>query len=260
MNALRGQAIFALVILDTLPRNRRILTIDFLEILEFIKRYFLWILAILLTAKLAWKQIFPTPRIDTHTIKQEYSNEEEWLTTKQLEILPNSNYRYKREYESDTLLLLRHQRYVFFSTKHGQDQFALEIRGRDLLNSLATFKIIQPNGSVIYTMSAPTIRALCPSTVTDPADQEDAVRSEIARFFDAPNFLMPALQDDERYDYTVHLRDTATFNELYYHNDYNGFMYHSFINHDERIKIAYSRILRKVIVYYRCCKAGNLAN
>ncbi|MEY4926640.1 MAG: hypothetical protein RI894_1076 [Bacteroidota bacterium] len=236
------------------------MTINVLKIFDFIKRYFLWIIAILLTVKLAWKQVFPPPRLSLHTIKQEYSNEEEWLTSSQLAILPHNNYRYKREYETDTLLLLRHQRYLFFSTKNGQDQFSLEIRGRDLLNSLATFKIIQPNGSVIYTMSAPTIRALCASTITDPAEQEDAVHAEIAHFFDAQNFLMPALQDEERYDATVHLRDTATFNELFYHNDYNGFMYHSFLNHDERIKIAYSRILKRIVVYYRCCRLGNLAN
>ena len=209
---------------------------------------------------MAWKQVFPPPRIELHTIKQEYSNEEEWLSDKELATLPNANYRYKREYDSDTMLLIRHQRYLFFSTKNGQDQFLLEVRGRDLLNATATFKIIQPNGSVIYTMTAPTKRAFCASNISGAAEQEDAVRSEIEHFLDAPNFIMPALQDNERYDPAVHLRDTAVFNELYYHNDFNGFMYHSFLNHDERIKIAYSRLLKKIVVYYRCCRASNLAN
>ena len=72
--------------------------------------------------------------------------------------------------------------------------------------------------------------------------------------------MTPALQDNERYDRNVHLRDTTVFNELYYHNDFNGFIYHDFAKHDERIKIAYSRLLRRVVVYYRCCKAGDLLN
>ena len=159
------------------------MTLNILETIDFIKRYFLWIIAILITMKMAWKQVFPPPRIELHTIKQEYSNEEEWLSDKELATLPNANYRYKREYDSDTMLLIRHQRYLFFSTKNGQDQFLLEVRGRDLLNATATFKIIQPNGSVIYTMTAPTKRAFCASNIVGAAEQEDAVRSEIEHFF-----------------------------------------------------------------------------
>ncbi len=213
-----------------------------------------------MTFHLAWKHWFPPPRIALHNIQHEDSHEEDWLEGVQLTPLPYSNYRFKREYETDTMLLMRHQKYSFFSTQNGQDQFLLEIRGRDLLNSIANFKIIQPNGSVVYDMSAPVTRALCPSHLTDAAEQEDAVRAEIAAFLNAENFMTPALQDNERYDASVHLRDTTTYNELYYHNDYNGFMYHSFLNHDERIKIAYSRILRRVVVYYRCCKTGSLLN
>lgn len=234
--------------------------LDFIKVIDYVKRYFLWIIALLITTKLAYKQLYPPPRITLHTLKQEYSNEEEWLTKKQLEILPNTNYRFKREYDTDTLLLLRHERYLFFSTKHQQDRFLLEIRGQDLLNATATFRILQANGSVIYTMTAPVLRAFCPTGLDEPSAKYEAASREIAHFFDDANLLTPALQDNERYDRTVHPRDSTVFTELFYHNDYNGFMYASFLNHDERIKIAYSRLLQRVVVYYRCCKTSAILN
>jgi hypothetical protein len=79
------------------------------------------------------------------------------------------------------------------------------------------------------------------------------IRYEIEHFFDQSNVLQPALGTGEIYDATVHTVDSLEYQDMYYDDQINGFMYHSFLNHAQRIKIAYSRRSRKVVVYYKCC-------
>jgi hypothetical protein len=225
---------------------------DFSQLWERIEtRHVVWFVAIAMTAKLAFKHIFPTPRIQTVSHYIPFDEEEDWLNTQP--VLKNADFRYSETHDNDTMVLYRKSRYIFFSTRHRMDLLELVVRGKNLLNATATFKITQVNGDVIYQISAPATKALCPSNVADIVAQEDLIKYEIEHFFDHSNVLQPALATGETYDASVHPIDSLEYQDIYYDDQINGFMYHSFLNHAHRIKVAYSRRTRKVIVYYKCC-------
>ena len=214
-------------------------------------RHVLWVVAIAMTLKLAYKHYFPPPRIDVVSRYIPIDEEEDWLNTQPL--LKNADYRYSEVYDNDTVTLYRKSRYIYFSTRNRMDLLELVVRGKSLLTATATFKITQVNGDVIYQITAPARKALCPANMTDIVAQEDMILYEIQHFFDYANTLQPALATDEVYDAQVHTIDSLEYRDLYYDDQINGFMYHSFLNHAHRIKVCYSRRKKKTIVYYKCC-------
>jgi hypothetical protein len=225
---------------------------DFSQLWERVEaRHIVWVVAIAMTAKLAFKHVFPTPRFNTVSHYIPLDEEEDWLNTQP--ILKNADFRYSETHDNDTMVLYRKSRYIYFSTRNRMDLLELVVRGNNLLRATATFKIAQVNGDVIYQITAPATKALCPANETDIVAQEDLIKYEIAHFFDHANILQPALATGEMYDAQVHTIDSLAYQDMYYDDQINGFMYHSFLNHAQRIKIAYSRRKQKVIVYYKCC-------
>jgi hypothetical protein len=214
-------------------------------------RHIAFVVAIAMTSKLVFKHIFPTPRIATVSHYIPIDEEEDWLNTQPP--LKNADFRYSETHDNDTMVLYRKSRYIYFSTRNRMDLLELVVRGSDLLHATATFKVTQVNGDVVYKIDAPAQKALCPSNISDLVAQEDMIRYEIEHFFDQSNVLQPALGTGEIYDATVHTVDSLEYQDMYYDDQINGFMYHSFLNHAQRIKIAYSRRSRKVVVYYKCC-------
>jgi hypothetical protein len=195
--------------------------------------------------------VFPEPRFKTVSQYIRADDEEEWIEHQP--IVQHADFRYSEIYDNDTTVLYRKSRYLFFSTRNRMDLFELVVRGKRLLTAQATFTIRQVNGDVIYQATAPAIQALCPAPITDIVAQEDAMKGEIAHFFDHSNILQPAISTDEEYDRQVHRIDSIEYRDIYYDDQINGFMYQDFAAHGERIKIVYSRLRKKVIVYYRCC-------
>jgi hypothetical protein len=231
---------------------------NFSDIWERIEtRHVAWAVAIAMTCKLAYKHLFPEPRIETTSHYIRFDDEEDWQHTNQ-EPLKNADFRYSEILDNDTTTLYRKSRYIYFSTRNRMDLLELVVRGRNLVTATAVFRITQVNGDVIYQISAPARQALCPAYVTNLVAQEEMIRYEINHFFDHSNMLQPALATNELYDPRVHLIDSLEYQALYYDDQVNGFMLHSFTEHGQRVKLCFSRRKNKVITYYKCCSNEEL--
>ena len=221
-------------------------------------RHIIWLIGFLVVTKMGCRRLFPDPADPTRpAIIREAADEDQWLTKQQP--LANADYRYREATEdNDTALLYREARYAYFSTRYSMDYLELLVRGKRLLTATATFSIRQPNGTIIYTVTGPAVRVLCPAYYTDLVDQEEAVKREITHFFDRANFLFPALNQDERYDARIHTVSHEEFDAIWHDDQLNGFMFNSFAQHETRVKIYYSRTDHRVKVYYRCCDVSDL--
>ncbi len=84
---------------------------------------------------------------------------------------------------------------------------------------------------------------------TTIAGKEDYIRRRIDNFFKAENFISPAVGEKEVFDSLVSAK--AEWENIKSDRGAIGFYY--LVGKEDGRKIAYSKTLNKVLLYYNCC-------
>ncbi len=224
----------------------------FLETLRKLQAHHLiWFIAILVTAKAAYKQLYPPPRIEVDVearpIPTSYEEAPQFIDTVALfSDAPTATFQMM-----DTSLLYRFRKSYYFSTAIHTDVFELSLRGSSVLKAKATFTIRRVNGDILYTDSG-AATSLAANDADDIVVQERQIIENAQHFLDADNYISPAVHDDEEFDRAVNI-DRELFQELHWNDLIAGFSYISLKNPTKRVKIAFSRQRNKMVVYYICC-------
>lgn len=134
-----------------------------------------------------------------------------------------------------------------FSDPNAADSFVIVLSGSDsLLDAHVKFEIIDHSGQSIHidTFSASYLLGY------DIENKEAYIKQRIREFFDKDNFLHPAIppKDTMDADYT---ESKANWEEIKANPGAVGFYYLTGEENGQRI--AYSRKLKKVVVYFSCC-------
>jgi hypothetical protein len=139
-----------------------------------------------------------------------------------------------------------------FSDSLKTDTFNIELTGDHPKNMSLKFVIKNYNGEVIYTKlikATEIIENYKHSVKLDnEADQVNFFKEEMNLFFEEENFLEPAIAEQEVPDQNT--VDKPFFSDLK-KSGLNGFKYR--LGNEIKIYIAWSRLEKKVKIYYKCC-------
>lgn len=140
-----------------------------------------------------------------------------------------------------------------FSSRVTKDVFKLTLTGKTLLESNATFDIINFKGVRIYHETFDGSLLLNELEVDaynlNLKQQEDYIRKRVKEFFHEKNFLKPAikLMDMTDNDYS----DMDIWNGIRINRKAIGFSY--LLSYENNRKIAWSENLKRTVVYWACC-------
>ena len=80
-------------------------------------------------------------------------------------------------------------------------------------------------------------------------DQENFIKSRVLEFFDEKNFKTPAIKSDEVFDEDYSDKDIWESIK----NDKHAIGFYFLIGEEDGRSIAYSKRLKKVVLYFNCC-------
>lgn len=138
-----------------------------------------------------------------------------------------------------------------FSNIEYPDTFKIWIQGNNLLKSNVHFEIINYCGEMIYSIEFKSNLLLnygIDSDTTDAA-KETFIKQRILTFFNEENFMSPAIKDGEPFDQDY--SDKAIWDDINSQKNSIGFYY--LIGEEDGRSIAYSKKLKKVVMYFNCC-------
>ena len=140
-----------------------------------------------------------------------------------------------------------------FSDSLKKDTFKITLSGDSLLASQVTFEIIDSKGIDIYIDTFPAIYLLgFASDVSDTRlKKEIYITNRIKEFFSPDNFLLPAIKKEGEMDPEYSQIEKAIWNEIKSDPNKVGFYYLQ--GEEDGRRIAYSKKLQKVVIYFACC-------
>lgn len=140
-----------------------------------------------------------------------------------------------------------------FSDDIKEDTFRLTIFGDSLLTATITFEVIDYTGARIYLDTFPSNYLLGYEVeITDPAAVKKAFMiKRINEFFAPDRFMSPAIEKTRTMDSDYVMLKKEVWDEIKSDNKRTGFSY--LIGEENNRDIAYSKVLRKVVVYFSCC-------
>jgi hypothetical protein len=140
-----------------------------------------------------------------------------------------------------------------FSDPNKLDSFEIKAEGLNILNSQVTFRIISFNGKEIYSISFPSTdligMGLQRGVNASKKEQEKYILKRIHDFFDEKNFSVPAIKDSEEFE--DEYGTIEIFTDI--KSDKTAIGFHYLIGEEDGRKIAYSKKLKKVLLYFNCC-------
>ncbi len=154
--------------------------------------------------------------------------------------------------EKETILLHYSTKQVF-SDDIMPDSFSIKLVGSTLLKATVYFQIFNHQQKIIYRDSFPSIYLLDYTIENDNplTKKESYIKKRMKEFFSKQNFRLPAIGKNEKFDtdYTQILK--STWNEIQADPKRNGFYYYT--DGENGKTIAFSKKLKKVVVYRACC-------
>ncbi|MBV9989137.1 MAG: hypothetical protein JO301_15770 [Chitinophagaceae bacterium] len=161
--------------------------------------------------------------------------------------------------DSTKPIAISHGYLLFNSVKHPfsepdrLDSFVIAVTGDSLLHAAVRFEIFDPAGKSIYLDTFPAMHlagSYDEESLNSPVKKENFIRKRVRDFFSADKFLEPAVSaaDSTDDDYT---QDKALWSDLKSNPRSIGFFY--LLGEEDGRKIAYSRLKKKVLMYFNCC-------
>jgi hypothetical protein len=138
-----------------------------------------------------------------------------------------------------------------FSDPTTKDKFSITIIGESLIKGMMVFQIVDANGSEILTEKYPANYligyGLNPDATVD--EQENYIKKRVDEFFKDENFHSPAIELESKFDEDE--SDYQIWNDIKSDSSAVGFF--CLIGEEGFQSIAYSKKLKKVVVYFSCC-------
>jgi hypothetical protein len=147
---------------------------------------------------------------------------------------------------------------LFNSRKHAfsdparLDSFVVTVTGDSLLEANVRLEIFDYAGRSIYldTFSSGYLLGYGVDYNNTQAEKEDYIRKRVEGFFDTDSFIFPAIASTDPLD-GEHTENKKFWTELKANPQAIGFYY--LLGKEDGRYIAYSKSLRKALLYYNCC-------
>jgi hypothetical protein len=142
---------------------------------------------------------------------------------------------------------IRHE----FSSPVAKDTFKLFVTGQSINDGQVKFQIVSKDSVLILSDTFPTT-AFLDNALKDNAtnqEKEEHIKNRIGKFFNQDNFHQPAIDSKDTFDEDYSNRDI--WDDIISDQTAIGFYY--LIGEEDGRHIAYSKSLRKVLLYYSCC-------
>jgi hypothetical protein len=138
-----------------------------------------------------------------------------------------------------------------FSSIVDKDTFKITVYGKSLNDGKFRFQIVASSGKPILDETYETTRLLDYSLKANATDIEieDHIKARIDKFFNEDNFNQPAISRDATFDEDYSEREI--WDDLVADQTAVGFYY--LIGEEDIRRIAFSKKLGKVVMYYNCC-------
>jgi hypothetical protein len=138
-----------------------------------------------------------------------------------------------------------------FSSNDHKDTFRISVTGPSIIEGDFHFQIISPQAGVIYDQRLTTEWLIDYGAEgnTTIAGKADYIRKRIDNFFNPKNFISPAIGEKERFDSLVSTK--SAWENINSDRGAIGFYY--LVGKEDGRKIAYSKTLGRVLLYYNCC-------
>lgn len=154
--------------------------------------------------------------------------------------------------KSDTsLVLLKNEVLHNFSSPSGKDTFRIQVTGPSITKGQVRFQIVTHDNKIIYDENFTTDWLLGYGVEGDTtqSQKENYITNRIDNFFTEKNFLKPAIHQTDRYD--ADYSDKTAWDDIKSDPTAIGFYY--LIGKEDGRRIAYSKRLKKVLLYFNCC-------
>lgn len=166
--------------------------------------------------------------------------------------VPNVIHSASQTERKEKAILLTTFKKHYFSSKQSPDTFRMVLNGENLTKAVVTFTILNPKGMVIYTVTFPAQYLIGYEILEENPtrkQQEDVIKRRVKEFFLDKNFKSPAITADEEFeeDYA----EKSIWQDIKSDKTAIGFYY--LIGEEDMRWIAYSKKIKKVVVYHNCC-------
>lgn len=138
-----------------------------------------------------------------------------------------------------------------FSSADKPDTFQIAIRGESIITGQVYFQITNPAGQRIYAVDFPATYLLdygFSESIT-PQKEEQYIKQRIDAYFKPANFSQPAIPAGNSFE--ADYSDKSIWQAIKADPSAIGFSY--LIGKEDGRQIAYSKTLKKVVLYYNCC-------
>ena len=138
-----------------------------------------------------------------------------------------------------------------FSSPVRKDSFNIRLTGESILRGMINFVIRDGDGLAILDETYHSTMLLdygLPQNSTDK-QKEEYIKSRIDKFFTLETFHQPAIDQNAKFD--VDFTSREVFDDIRADQTSIGFYY--LIGEEDGRQIAYSKKLKKTVVYFSCC-------
>ena len=148
-------------------------------------------------------------------------------------------------------VLLKNEVLHNFSSLSLQDTFRIYATGTSILDGQFHFQIITSDASIIHDETLDTTWLLDYGAEGDTTltAKESYIRNRIENFFNDKNFRQPAISSTEVYE--ADYSDKTIWDDIKSDSTAIGFYY--LVGKEDGRRVAYSKKLNKVVLYYNCC-------
>jgi hypothetical protein len=148
-------------------------------------------------------------------------------------------------------LLLTNETLHHFSSTAIKDTFRIVVTGASVAKGDFRFQIISPELGIVYDQSYTTQWLLDYGAEKDTTTtfKEHYIKQRIKKFFEAEKFSQPAIDATEKFD--SYVSEATAWEMIKADPEAIGFYY--LVGKEDGRKIAYSKTLRRVVLYYNCC-------
>jgi hypothetical protein len=138
-----------------------------------------------------------------------------------------------------------------FSSSLEKDTFKIYATGPSIIDGQIKFQIISNEGLVILDEVFPPTSFLDYGLKENPtdSDKEEYLKGRIEKFFNEDNFHQPAISAESAFDEDYTKREI--WDDIISDQTAIGFYY--LIGDEDGRHIAFSKKLKRVVVYYNCC-------
>jgi len=139
----------------------------------------------------------------------------------------------------------------YFSNSAEKDTFKISVLGKSIVGGQIKFEIMDAKGQWVLNETFQAYNLIGYGLQSDATDEQKVayIKNRIDAFFDEDNFHKPAIATDEPFDKSY--SEKAIWEDI--KSDHSSIGFHYLIGEEDGRNIAYSKTLKKTVIYFGCC-------